>query len=68
MDGKNIMTIKQTAAAFPAFTEGSIRWLWFNAEKNGFGACVRKCGKKVLIDRDAFVNWIEGGTPTAAGK
>lgn len=68
MDSRLYMTIKQTAAAFPAFTEGSIRWLWFNAEKNGFGACVRKVGKKVLIDRDAFINWIEAGATPATGK
>lgn len=66
MDARNYMTVKQTATKFPAFSEGSLRWLWFNAEKNGFAACVRKVGKKILIDETAFIAWIEGGA--VAGK
>lgn len=41
-----------------AFTESAIRWLIFNEEKNGFTQCIRRIGRKVLIDLDEFENWI----------
>ena len=61
METENYMTIKQAAAKYPAFSEGSLRWLWFNAERNGFAACVRKVGKKVLIVEEPFCQWLESG-------
>lgn len=57
----NIMTIRQTADRYPAFTEGSLRWLVFNKDRNGFSTCVRKIGRRVLIDEQAFVAWIDSG-------
>jgi hypothetical protein len=62
MDARNYMTIKQAAAKYPAFTEGSLRWLWFNADRNGFSSCVRKVGKKVLIVDELFCQWLESGS------
>lgn len=42
-----------------AFTESSIRWLVFNENTNGFSKCVRRIGRKVLIDLDQFESWID---------
>jgi len=64
MDARSFLTIKQAATKYQAFSEGSLRWLWFNGEKNGFSSCVRKVGKKILIDEPLFVAWIESGTVT----
>ena len=36
---------------------GGPRHLIFNKDKNGFDRVVRKCGRRVLIDEDAFFEW-----------
>ena len=61
---KHFMTIRQTAEKYKAFSEGSLRWLWFNGEKNGFATCVFKCGKKILIEENLFVSWLQSGSTT----
>lgn len=52
-------TIKQLAAHNTAFSEPSLRWLVFNAETNGLSKAVIRIGRKILIDTDAFSEWIE---------
>jgi hypothetical protein len=56
---ENLMTVKQLAAAYPAFTEPMIRWWIFNANTNGFNVCIIRIGGRVLIDRAAFEHWLE---------
>jgi len=56
---KRLATVKQTANFYPAFTESSLRWLLFNQKNNGFSLCVRKIGRKVLLDLDVFESWID---------
>ncbi len=43
----------------PAITEGSLRWLIFNAEENGLNQALVRVGRRVLIDVDAFNAWLE---------
>lgn len=57
--GKRFATFKQTARQYPAFSESSLRWLRFNGGENGFNVCVRKIGRKVFLDLDAFERWID---------
>jgi len=38
---------------------GGLRNLIFNRHKNGFDKVIKKVGKRVLIDENAFFNWIE---------
>lgn len=52
------LTVKQIPTHYPAFTESSIRWLIFNEIENGFSRCVRRIGRKVLIDIGEFEAWI----------
>ncbi|WP_150050066.1 KilA-N domain-containing protein [Methylomonas rhizoryzae] len=59
--GKRLYTVKQTVEAYPAFKEGGLRHLIFHADghkPNGFGCCIRRIGRKVLIDADSFEAWI----------
>ena len=57
---KRLATVKQIPELYPGvFTEASIRWLIFNEKQNGFFCCVRRLGKKVLIDLDSFESWID---------
>ena len=36
-----------------------LRWLIFNAKRNGFDAVVRRVGGRVLLDEQAFFKWID---------
>jgi hypothetical protein len=59
--GKRLYTVKQTVEAYPAFREGGLRYLIFHADghnPNGFACCIRRIGRKVLIDADSFETWI----------
>ena len=38
---------------------GGLRHLIFHAERNGFNMCVRRVGRRVLIDEAAFFGWVE---------
>lgn len=39
-----------------------LRYLIFNAAENGFEACIRRIGRRVLIDEQAFFKWSAGET------
>ena len=41
-----------------SFTQSAIRWLIFNEKKNGFSVCVKRLGRKILIDTEALDKWI----------
>ncbi|OGT07190.1 MAG: hypothetical protein A2X78_03855 [Gammaproteobacteria bacterium GWE2_37_16] len=53
------LTIRQLANANPCFTESSLRWIVFHQSTNGFNSCVRRVGRKILINLSAFENWVE---------
>ncbi len=60
MDYRNLKTVKQLAEASPAFTEASLRWMIFEAEKTGLNRALVKRGRRVLIDVPEFERWLEG--------
>jgi len=39
---------------------GGLRHLVFNAKSNGFDAVIRRVGRRILIDEQAFFNWLDG--------
>ena len=45
---------------------GGLRHLIFNANTNGFDQCVRRCGRRVLIDEAAFFDWMARQPENAA--
>lgn len=55
----DFVTIRQLTTSNPAFTEGGIRALIFRAKSNGFDSCIRRIGRKILISKSAFSDWIE---------
>jgi hypothetical protein len=58
--GKRFSTVKQISEHYPGvFTASSLRWLIFNEKQNGLSECIRRIGKKVLIDLDLFDAWID---------
>lgn len=57
---KRLASPKKIPEFYPGvFTESSVRWLIFNEKQNGFSRCVRRIGRKVLIDLDQFELWID---------
>ena len=40
-------------------SESGLRYLIFNSATNGFDKVIRRVGRRVLIDPDAFFNWVE---------
>ena len=38
---------------------GGLRHLIFNASKNGFDKVIRRVGRRVLIDEQAFYIWVD---------
>ena len=56
-----LVTVKRLPLLYPdaSITESSIRWLIFNAQTNEFQGCIRRMGRKVLIDVEAFERWLD---------
>ncbi len=67
LDFQNLRSVRQIVDASrpagpdsePAITEGSLRWLIFNAQENGLDQALVRVGRRVLIDLDAFNDWLE---------
>ena len=36
-----------------------LRWLIFQEETNGFHSCIKRVGRRVLIDERAFFEWVD---------
>lgn len=39
-----------------------LRWLIFNADRNGFNTVVKRAGNRVLICEKSFFEWVEKST------
>lgn len=62
-DEQKFLTVANLAKKYSgAFRESSIRWLIFNEEHNGFSRCIKRVGKKLLIDVAEFEQYI-GSNP-----
>ena len=51
-------TVRELSKLFPSFSEPSLRFLIFNAQQNGFQKCIRKIGRKIIINISEFENWV----------
>ena len=38
---------------------GQLRALVFNSKTNGFDRCIRRVGKRILIDEQAYFFWVD---------
>jgi len=59
MRTENLVTVRQLSASSPAFSEASIRWMIFCAERNGLDRALVKVGRRILIDVPEFERWLE---------
>ena len=66
----NLNTVQQHSVRHPAFSQSALRFLIFNAEDrvnsrgetipgNGLAPAIIRIGRKVLIDEDRFLEWID---------
>ena len=58
---RTICSVRQFSDRNPAFSQGALRYLIFNAKSNGLqnsGALVR-LGRRVLIDESKFFKWLD---------
>ena len=55
----NLLTIRQFSEKHPAFPQGGLRAIRFNADANGFKSAFLKVGRKVLIDENKFFAIVE---------
>jgi hypothetical protein len=56
---KRYLTPEQMPHHYSFVKKGGLRWWIFNAETNGMSVCLRRIGRKILIDCDLFEKWIE---------
>lgn len=56
---RSLLTVRQLSQKHQAFPEGGIRYNVFHAHTNGFNKCIRRIGRKVLIDETAFFLWVD---------
>ena len=59
MKANSLRTVAQLANQLPAFDEPALRRLIFNAETNGLARAIVRVGRRVLIDVDAFDQWLD---------
>jgi len=55
---RNVLTIPQLVALYPAFSEPTVRWWIFHAEKFDFGKCIIRIGGRVFIIKEEFDKWL----------
>jgi len=58
-----LRTVKQLAAELTkttgGFSEPSLRWLLFNAKKNGLDRALVRVGRRLFVDTERFNEWLE---------
>lgn len=67
---EDLRTVKQLTGPDSPFTEGSLRWLIFNADYNGLRRALVRVGRRVLIDTKEFEEWLSEnqGDPTGGDR
>ncbi len=45
-------------------TTSALRHLIWEADKNGFNKVIRRVGRAVLLDEEAFYQWVEDQNPS----
>ena len=63
-----LLTVRQFCERHSWATAGGIRHLIFNESSNGFSKCIRRVGRKVLLNEAEVFSWIDennGGNANA---
>ncbi len=57
-DIPNLLSVRSFCQKYPEFRPGGVRHLLFTLP-DGFEICVRRVGRRVLLDEKLFIVWIE---------
>jgi hypothetical protein len=52
------LTVRQFSEKHPAFTQGVLRYIIFNEKTNGFDRCIKRLGRKILLEEAAVFKWL----------
>lgn len=55
----NYFTVAQFTKEKGFISESGLRYLIFHADSNGFNQVIKRIGKKILIDFNAFEHWLQ---------
>jgi len=58
----NYLTVIQFCERHEWASIGGIRHLIFHEKTNGFSKCIRRIGRRILLDENAVFAWIEAGS------
>lgn len=58
-NGKRFLTVKQWGSHHSWPSEGGLRNIIFHKEKFVAEKCFKKVGRRILIDEEEFLKWIE---------
>ena len=53
-----LLTVAQFVEEHKFATHGGLRHVIFNSENNGFKKVIKRLGRRVLIDENAFFEWV----------
>ena len=58
---RKLIPVGTFSGHFPemGLTESRLRWLIFNRSKNGFTPCISRVGRRIFIDPERFLKWID---------
>lgn len=65
-----LLTVRQFCERHSWARPGGLRHMIFHARTTGFGVCVRRFGRKVLLDEAAVYEWLRerGDSPSTATR
>lgn len=56
---RRLIPVTQWSEHHPWPPKGGLRWLIFHRRQNGFERCVRRVGRRLLIDEAEFFRWVD---------
>jgi len=58
-NSSRLIPVKQFAKTHPWPSESGLRHLIFNCNDNGFDRVLKRVGRRILIDEEAFYKWVD---------
>ncbi len=65
MSHKRLLSLNDWAKEKPWPPLGGLRHLVFHSKTNGFDKVIKRIGRRVLIDEEAFYRWVESKNPSS---
>ena len=56
---RSLLTVRQFAQKYQAFSQGGLRWMIFNSKASGLDTAIVRIGRRILLDEDKFFEWVD---------